>query len=816
MATLSRQQPPWQLPPQHTSDAPLPPLKIWNSLTRSKTPFIPLDQSNRRVTWYACGPTVYDDAHLGHARNYVSTDIVRRIMRDYFKFDVEFVMNITDIDDKIILRGRQQHLFEEYKDTQSKIGKAQVEADCRAALNAYISKNLTLLPHELPPEQLSGQISEKYAEVLEGKTLAGGVLSDKEAKLNMHIRTVRAASKAMVSYAKDGISLEELNHHVQDILLPYLDSLYGPKIDASDHSIFTKLTKKFEDRFTEDVRALNCLDPDVITRVTEYGPQIVDFVGKVLDNNFAYKTSDGSVYFDIKSFEAANNSYARLEPWNRNDKDLQADGEGALTKKTSEKRSDADFALWKSSKPGEPSWPSPWGGGRPGWHIECSAMASDKLGGRIDIHSGGIDLAFPHHDNEIAQSEAYWCEKGSQCSHQWVNYFIHIGHLSIQGSKMSKSLKNFTTIREALGRGDWTPRGLRIVFLLGGWREGIEITDDLVKEGSSWEDKLNNFFIKANDVLENQPLDKDDTVNKDLEKAFAQTKENTDHALCDSFNTASVMKSISELISVYNLADKKTAGLRQILDVARWITSMVNIFGLNGTAATNNSSIGWSGIGVPEHAKPWLSSVSHLRDDLRRTAKSKDGVTTILIQDLLSKFEFEPKSNDTPDEATIKPYARVLSSLESELSSLSTSVSSPKDLSKQILSLCDRIRDVDLWNLDIYLEDREAQPALIRPVTRELRAAKEAARLKASEEAETKRRAKAEREKEAKEKAEKGKLDPKEMFRTEEYSAWDEEGLPTRDRNGGEVPKSKGKKLRKEWERQQRLHEAWKRENGLA
>lgn len=276
------------------------------------------------------------------------------------------------------------------------------------------------------------------------------------------------------------------------------------------------------------------------------------------------------------------------------------------------------------------------------------------------------------------------------------------------------------------------------------------------------------------------------------------------------------MKSISELISVYNLADKKTAGLRQILDVARWITSMVNIFGLNGTAATNNSSIGWSGIGVPEHAKPWLSSVSHLRDDLRRTAKSKDGVTTILIQDLLSKFEFEPKSNDTPDEATIKPYARVLSSLESELSSLSTSVSSPKDLSKQILSLCDRIRDVDLWNLDIYLEDREAQPALIRPVTRELRAAKEAARLKASEEAETKRRAKAEREKEAKEKAEKGKLDPKEMFRTEEYSAWDEEGLPTRDRNGGEVPKSKGKKLRKEWERQQRLHEAWKRENGLA
>lgn len=107
----------------------------------------------------------------------------------------------------------------------------------------------------------------------------------------------------------------------------------------------------------------------------------------------------------------------------------------------------------------------------------------------MDIHSGGIDLAFPHHDNELAQSEAYWSQNCH--SHQWVNYFMHMGHLSIQGSKMSKSLKNFTTIREALGKGDWTPRGLRIVFLLGGWKEGVEITDDLVKAGNAWEDKVN-------------------------------------------------------------------------------------------------------------------------------------------------------------------------------------------------------------------------------------------------------------------------------------------------------------------------------------
>ena len=334
-------------------------------------------------------------------------------------------------------------------------------------------------------------VKKHYGEVLAGKALDGGAPGDKESKIKMHLKTVSSASDALLSISNQSGPEEESDHDLQDILLPYLDSLYGATIDASDHSIFTKLTKKYETRFFEDMRALNCIDPDRVTRVTEYGSQIVDFVRKIQRNGFAYTTSDTSIYFDIEAFEKAQNHYARLEPWNRNNKDLQADGEGSLINKTSEKRSDADFAIWKSSKPGEPSWPSPWGNGRPGWHIECSAMASNVFGSKLDIHSGGIDLAFPHHDNELAQSEAYWLDKSEhQHDHQWINYFIHMGHLSIQGSKMSKSLKNFTTIRDALTRGDWTPRGLRIVFLLGGWKEGIEITDDMVKAGSSWEDKL--------------------------------------------------------------------------------------------------------------------------------------------------------------------------------------------------------------------------------------------------------------------------------------------------------------------------------------
>ena len=359
------------------------------------------------------------------------------------------------------------------------------------ALQAYLSKNLPMIPKNMIAANLDSEIKTRYAKVLQGKSLDDAPVGDREAKIKMHIRTVATAMEALGS---PDIPMNEFFTKAQDVLLPYLDSLYGSSIDAEDHSIFTRLTSKYENRFMEDLRALNCLDPDVITRVTEYGPQIVDFVKKIEDHGFAYRTSDGSVYFDVESFESANNNYPRLEPWSRNDKGRQAEGEGALVQTTSEKKGNSDFALWKASRPGEPSWSSPWGKGRPGWHIECSAMASDVIGPQIDIHSGGIDLAFPHHDNELAQSEAYWANKDQHEQHQWVNYFMHMGHLSIAGSKMSKSLKNFTTIREALFRGEWTSRSLRIVFLLGNWREGIEITDSYVKESVAWEDRLDVGF----------------------------------------------------------------------------------------------------------------------------------------------------------------------------------------------------------------------------------------------------------------------------------------------------------------------------------
>lgn len=386
-------------------------------------------------------------SHLGHARNYMSNDILRRIMQGYFNYPVKFVQNITDVDDKIILRGRQQHLLAEFKAENPSILSQKVLDTTLAAFNAYIKKNLKLLDPELKPEDFNSNSAEKYAAVLADEN--GD--KDAQAKIKMHLKTAANAATALLAPSKTtSEDTEKFWEGAEDVLLPYLDSQYGSR--NFDNDVFTTLTKRFEDEFFADMHALNVQDPDVITRVTEFVPSIVNFIEKIVENGYAYSTKGGDVYFDIDAFEKTpNNHYARLAPWSRNDADLLADGEGALSSKTgNEKKGSGDFALWKSSKPGEPSWESPWGPGRPGWHIECSVMASDTLGSAIDIHSGGIDLCFPHHDNELAQSEAYWSKDGG---HQWINYFLHMGHLSISGSKMSKSLKNFITIREALESG---------------------------------------------------------------------------------------------------------------------------------------------------------------------------------------------------------------------------------------------------------------------------------------------------------------------------------------------------------------------------
>ncbi|KAK6414481.1 cysteinyl-tRNA synthetase, partial [Oleoguttula sp. CCFEE 5521] len=409
-------QPTWHAPQKNDFPAQKAGIKVQNTLTSIKNDFVSLAET---VTWYACGPTVYDDAHLGHARNYVSTDIIRRILQDYFKFDVNFVMNITDVDDKIIIAAREQHVLDQWL-----AGRSSVDDEVRKitsdAFAWFVKKRLSELRKNTNFTNYMDRFEQSYGHVLQGKSIAndGSPPGDVEAKAKRYHKEALAAVNALET---GDANLQSFIEGAASVLKPYLDSLYGKLIDGSDHHIFTKLTKRYEQRYFEDMASLNVRPPNKLTRVTEYGPQIVDYVKRIQDNGFAYeheelkpadeetaddgsveekKVNERSVYYDTGKWEASGGPYARLKPGSKTDKAAQADGEGSLASKDlTFKRSAADFALWKASKPGEPYWTSPWGKGRPGWHIECSAMASDVLGKQIDIHSGGIDLAFPHHDN---------------------------------------------------------------------------------------------------------------------------------------------------------------------------------------------------------------------------------------------------------------------------------------------------------------------------------------------------------------------------------------------------------------------------------
>lgn len=322
--------------------APIMPLRLYNTLTRSVEIFEPLDPAGKQVSMYCCGPTVYDYAHIGNWRTFVFSDLVRRTL-EFEGFAVTHVMNITDVDDKIIRKVRET-----------------------------------------------------------------------------------------------GQSLEEF-------------------------------TTFFERAFVEDLSALNCMMPHHSPHATAHIPQIISLVAQLVGCGLAYTASDGSVYFSISKYQAAGRRYGQLVKLNLDELKV---GE-RVRSDDYDKESVADFALWKARVPedGEVFWPSPWGEGRPGWHIECSAMSMSLLGPCLDLHLGGEDLVFPHHEDEIAQSEGVRHNGGGR----FVKYWLHGAHLLVEGKKMSKSLGNFFTLRDLQAKA-FTAREVRYLLLSAHYRETFNFT----------------------------------------------------------------------------------------------------------------------------------------------------------------------------------------------------------------------------------------------------------------------------------------------------------------------------------------------------
>lgn len=378
--------------------------KVLNTLTNTKE-----NLENFNLKWYMCGPTVYDNSHIGHARNYICNDIIRRIL-EYFGYKVKLVMNITDVDDKIINKSNEVY---------------------------------------------------------------------------------------------------------------------------QDPNRFLEISKKYEESFIKDMENLNIICPDIITRASQYIDEIIIFIKDIINNGYGYE-SNGSVYFNSQNYYKEFTDNFNL---NLNDESFDQD-------MISDKKHPQDFALWKAVKENEPFWDSPWGKGRPGWHIECSAMASDIFGDNFDIHSGGCDLKFPHHENEIKQANAKFKKLG------WVKHFIHMGHLHIDGLKMSKSLKNFITIKNILK--DYNSNQLRMLFLMNKYNQPMNFSEDRLNQIS---EMLSTFMNLISTYENNNEFNNEKYSNDDLSllEKISKINYSIDDSLLDDFNTVDAINKLYHIVKLINI-----------------------------------------------------------------------------------------------------------------------------------------------------------------------------------------------------------------------------------------------------------------------
>ncbi|KAF2077860.1 hypothetical protein CYY_000822 [Polysphondylium violaceum] len=429
-------------------------IMVKNSLIKHKK--VPLITENKKnITWYTCGPTVYSNTHIGHARNYMSVDIIQRILTNYFGINITHVMGMTDVDDKIINKSIQEK------------------------------------------------------------------------------------------------------------------------------STIDEISRKYEYEFINDMKLLGIKPPLFTTRVSEHINDIIEYIGKIQDNQLTYQ-SGKSVLFDVGKF-----GFARYNILRENNVNTISD-DNLMDKN---KKSLEDFVLWKAYNEktdidgnGNPVyWDSPFGKGRPGWHIECSAMINSIFKDKLDIHSGGIDLEFPHHQNEIAQCEGHH----STCKdpeYQWANYFLHIGHLSIQGQKMSKSLKNFIKIEEFLEK--YSASQMRWLCLLHKYNDPLSFSEETMNRCIEKELKFLNWFKLINIKIQEKEKEFNISIKRKYKETrqlfeyFNLTKTLVENDLLNDFDTPNAIERLY-------LLTKKTNEYIDIIDtdllyhIKDYIDNTLNIFGIN-------------------------------------------------------------------------------------------------------------------------------------------------------------------------------------------------------------------------------------------
>lgn len=295
-----------------------------------------------------------------------------------------------------------------------------------------------------------------------------------------------------------------------------------------EKSDFLTVSKKYIEEYKKDAKGLNVQEATIHPKATENISEMLEIIKTLIDKGFAYALSNGDVYFKTRAFK----DYGKLS--HQTIDDLQS---GARIQVDEAKEDPLDFALWKAAKPGEPFWASPWGKGRPGWHIECSAMASKYLGKNIDIHCGGQDLIFPHHENEIAQSECCFGTK-------FANYWLHNGYINVDSKKMSKSLGNFFTVRDVAEKYGYEP--IRYLMISSHYRNPINYSEEIIMQCASSLDRLRNFRENLDFALKNS----NDEFNNELDLNVYKNK--FIDAMNDDLNTADALAAIFEMVKSVN------------------------------------------------------------------------------------------------------------------------------------------------------------------------------------------------------------------------------------------------------------------------